>query len=123
MDASESVRAAATTAPRAATVSVALCTHNGERFVAQQVRSILTQTHPVVQIVVSDDASTDETVAVVGGCVAGHRTAGGGEGVGGGKRTGGGAIECGGPQKKIAPRGTAKFQEAPAATSGELVAL
>ena len=46
-------------------VSVALCTHNGERFVAEQVQSILTQTYPPVEIVLSDDASTDETVAVV----------------------------------------------------------
>lgn len=46
-------------------VSVALCTHNGERFIAEQVQSILTQTYPPVEIVLSDDASTDETVAVV----------------------------------------------------------
>ncbi|PDQ35779.1 MAG: hypothetical protein B5766_04820 [Candidatus Lumbricidophila eiseniae] len=110
MDASESVRAAATTAPRAATVSVALCTHNGERFVAQQVRSILTQTHPVVQIVVSDDASTDETVAVVERCVAEHRTAGG-------------AIDLVVLRNKIALGVTANFQQALRATSGELVAL
>src|SRR6218665_3548964 len=110
MDASESLRAAATTAPRAATVSVALCTHNGERFVAQQGRSILTQTHPVVQIVVSDDASTDETVAVVERCVAEHRTAGG-------------AIDLVVLRNKIALGVTANFQQALRATSGELVAL
>ncbi|AYF98350.1 glycosyltransferase family 2 protein [Protaetiibacter intestinalis] len=49
-------------APR---ISVALCTRNGGRFVAEQLRSILEQSHPVDQIVVSDDASTDDTVAVV----------------------------------------------------------
>jgi glycosyltransferase involved in cell wall biosynthesis len=47
------------------TVSVALCTYNGERYVAQQVRSILEQTRPVDQLVVSDDGSRDTTVAVV----------------------------------------------------------
>jgi len=48
-----------------ATVSVALCTYNGERFVAEQLRSILAQSSPPSQIVVSDDGSTDATVAVV----------------------------------------------------------
>ena len=46
-------------------VSVALCTHNGADFVEEQVRSILAQTRPPTQIVLSDDASTDATVALV----------------------------------------------------------
>lgn len=46
-------------------VSVALCTHQGERYVEQQLRSILAQTHPVDEIVVGDDASTDATLAIV----------------------------------------------------------
>jgi glycosyltransferase involved in cell wall biosynthesis len=46
-------------------VSVALCTHNGARFVEEQVRSILGQSVPPVEIVLSDDASTDDTVARV----------------------------------------------------------
>jgi glycosyltransferase involved in cell wall biosynthesis len=46
-------------------VSVALCTHNGARFVGEQVRSILAQTQPPTQIVLSDDASTDATVDIV----------------------------------------------------------
>lgn len=46
-------------------VSVALCTHNGAAFVEDQVRSILIQTRPISELVVSDDASTDDTVAVV----------------------------------------------------------
>lgn len=48
-----------------ATVSVALCTHNGARFVEEQVRSILAQSVPPEEIVLSDDASTDDTVARV----------------------------------------------------------
>lgn len=52
------------------TVSVALCTHNGARYVAEQVTSILAQTSPVAEIVLSDDASTDDTVAVVESVVA-----------------------------------------------------
>ena len=43
-------------------VSVALCTHNGERFIGEQIESILTQTLRVDQIVVSDDNSGDATV-------------------------------------------------------------
>lgn len=46
-------------------VSVALCTHRGERFVEQQLASILAQTRPVDEIVVGDDASTDATIAIV----------------------------------------------------------
>lgn len=45
-------------------VSVALCTHNGARFVGEQVRSICLQTLPPAEIVLSDDASTDGCVEV-----------------------------------------------------------
>lgn len=46
-------------------ISVALCTHNGAAFVREQIDSILAQSVPVTQIVLSDDASTDETVSLV----------------------------------------------------------
>ena len=46
-------------------VSVALCTHQGERWIEEQLRSILAQTVPVAEIVVGDDASTDRTPDVV----------------------------------------------------------
>lgn len=46
-------------------VSVALCTHNGARFVERQLASIASQTHLPDQVVVSDDASTDTTKALV----------------------------------------------------------
>jgi glycosyltransferase involved in cell wall biosynthesis len=51
-------------------VSVALCTHNGVPYIEQQVASILAQTVPPQQIVLSDDASTDDTVARVRQAVA-----------------------------------------------------
>lgn len=51
-------------------VSVALGTHNGARYVAEQIDSILAQTVPVTEIVLSDDASTDETVAIARATVA-----------------------------------------------------
>ena len=46
-------------------ISVALCTHNGAEFVVEQVTSILDQSRPVDEIVLSDDASTDATVELV----------------------------------------------------------
>ena len=52
------------------TISVALCTFNGERFVAEQIDSILAQTLLPDEIVLSDDASTDATVAIVEDAVA-----------------------------------------------------
>ncbi|TAM71938.1 MAG: glycosyltransferase family 2 protein [Microbacteriaceae bacterium] len=47
------------------TVSVALCTHNGAAYLQTQLASILEQTHPVGEIVVSDDASADATLEIV----------------------------------------------------------
>jgi len=51
--------------PGSPSISVALCTRNGARFVEEQVRSILAQTLQPAEIVLSDDASTDATVALV----------------------------------------------------------
>jgi glycosyltransferase involved in cell wall biosynthesis len=47
-----------------ALISVALCTHNGTRFIGEQIRSICLQTLPPEEIVLSDDASTDDGVEV-----------------------------------------------------------
>ncbi|WP_349236135.1 glycosyltransferase family 2 protein [Cryobacterium sp. BB307] len=55
------------------TVSVALCTHNGMPYVAEQVRSILHQTRPPAQLVLSDDDSTDATVETVNKVIARFR--------------------------------------------------
>lgn len=52
-------------------ISVALCTYNGERFIAQQIESILAQSMPVDEIVLGDDASSDNTVQIVEERVAG----------------------------------------------------
>lgn len=46
-------------------VSVALCTRNGARYLPEQIRSICTQTPLPREIVLSDDDSTDDTLAVV----------------------------------------------------------
>jgi glycosyltransferase involved in cell wall biosynthesis len=46
-------------------VSLVLCTYNGSRFLAEQLDSLLAQTYPHVEIIAVDDASTDDTVAVL----------------------------------------------------------
>lgn len=46
-------------------VSIALCTHQGERFLAEQLDSLLAQTLADIEIVVGDDASTDATRAIL----------------------------------------------------------
>ncbi|HWH25519.1 MAG TPA: glycosyltransferase family 2 protein [Pseudolysinimonas sp.] len=46
------------------TVSVAICTHNGAGFLEDQLRSIAAQTRRPDEVVLSDDASTDDTVAI-----------------------------------------------------------
>lgn len=94
------------------TFSVALCSHNGAPYIAEQVRSILHQTTPPAQIVLSDDASSDATVATVRDIIARARA----------ER----------PHlplqltvlKNDEPLGiTANFQQAVAACTGELIAL
>ena len=42
-------------------ISVVLCTFNGERFLQEQLRSIEEQTYPNLEVIISDDASTDST--------------------------------------------------------------
>lgn len=45
--------------------SVAVCTYNGEKFLNQQLDSILNQTIPVDEIIVCDDRSSDSTAAIL----------------------------------------------------------
>ncbi len=56
-------------------VSVVLCTYNGARFVAEQVRSILAQRPAPLELVVGDDDSRDDTVAIIEREVAAARAA------------------------------------------------
>lgn len=55
---------AAAATPRLST-AVVMCTYNGERFVAEQVRSVFAQTRLPEHLVIVDDASTDGTPALV----------------------------------------------------------
>lgn len=46
-------------------ISVCLAAYNGERFIRRQLESILPQLGPGDEVIVSDDGSTDQTLAVV----------------------------------------------------------
>src|ERR1700754_726282 len=46
-------------------VSIALCTYNGEKYISQQLDSILRQTHRNLEIIIVDDCSADNTFNIV----------------------------------------------------------
>ncbi|WP_353055610.1 glycosyltransferase family 2 protein [Leucobacter sp. CX87] len=92
-------------------ISVALGSHNGEQFIGEQIASILVQTRPVDELVLSDDASTDRTVEIVERAVAAHR-----------EKTGS-APNLIVLRNDPALRVTKNFEQALRATTGELVAL
>ncbi|MGH1573650.1 glycosyltransferase family 2 protein [Methylobacterium sp. P31] len=46
-------------------VSVVLGSFNGERYIAQQIDSIINQSYPPKEVVVADDCSTDRTLDIV----------------------------------------------------------
>jgi hypothetical protein len=60
-----------TTSSGAPLISVVLCTYNGSRFLAEQLNSVLAQTHSNLEIIAADDGSSDDTVAILRGCAAG----------------------------------------------------
>lgn len=46
-------------------ISVALCTYNGEKYIKEQIKSIMSQTLQVDEIVIGDDNSTDHTIEII----------------------------------------------------------
>ena len=46
-------------------VSIAMATYNGENYVGQQLRSIIHQSYSKLEIIITDDASTDGTLAML----------------------------------------------------------
>jgi glycosyltransferase involved in cell wall biosynthesis len=46
-------------------ISVALCTYNGERYLRQQLDSLLAQTYSNMEVIAVDDGSTDRTVELL----------------------------------------------------------
>lgn len=92
-------------------VSVALGTHNGARYLREQLESILGQTHPVDEIVLSDDASADSTVELAEQLIDEHQ-----------------ATDAATPslvvlRNPVALGVTANFEQALTAASGDLIAL
>lgn len=49
------------------TVSVVMCTYNGEKYLREQLDSIIAQTYPIYEIIIQDDGSTDGTTSIVKG--------------------------------------------------------
>ena len=93
-------------------ISVALCTHNGARFIQEQVRSILEQSNPPQELVISDDASRDDTLELARAVHDRHRTVFGMPPV---------ALKI--LENPTAVGVSANFERAIQATSGDLVAL
>lgn len=48
-------------------VSIALATHNGEKFLSKQLESLLNQTYKNIEIIISDDGSKDRTENIIQG--------------------------------------------------------
>ncbi len=46
-------------------VSVVMCTYNGEKYIKEQIDSILKQSRPADEIIIQDDCSTDNTVEII----------------------------------------------------------
>jgi glycosyltransferase involved in cell wall biosynthesis len=59
--------------PAAPSVSVVMPVYNCERYVEEAVRSVLTQTHADLELVVVDDGSSDGTPAILARLAAGDR--------------------------------------------------
>ncbi len=45
-------------------MSVIMCTYNGEQFLSEQLKSILNQTYSSLEVIISDDGSTDQTIEI-----------------------------------------------------------
>ncbi|MBW4360792.1 glycosyltransferase family 2 protein [Flavobacterium taihuense] len=46
-------------------ISVAMCTYNGEKYIKEQLESILKQTIAIDEIVICDDGSKDKTIEII----------------------------------------------------------
>lgn len=46
-------------------VTVAICTYNGERYLAATLDSVLAQTYPNMEVVIVDDGSRDGTISII----------------------------------------------------------
>jgi len=47
------------------TLSIALCTYNGSKFLREQLQSLVNQTLAPFEVVITDDCSTDDTISII----------------------------------------------------------
>lgn len=52
-------------AEKAKLVSIAVATYNGEKYLSEQLESLLQQTYPYIEIIITDDCSKDTTVLLI----------------------------------------------------------
>ena len=45
-------------------ISIAMATYNGEKYLLEQLQSIINQTYEINEIIIIDDCSTDKTVHI-----------------------------------------------------------
>lgn len=46
-------------------VSIVMCTYNGEKYLREQLDTLLNQTYPIAEIIIQDDRSTDDTMSIL----------------------------------------------------------
>jgi glycosyltransferase involved in cell wall biosynthesis len=46
-------------------VSVVMCTYNGEKYLKEQIDSIMDQTYPIYELIIQDDCSKDNTLHIL----------------------------------------------------------
>jgi len=46
-------------------ISIAMCTYNGERFIEEQIDSILNQSYTNFELIITDDCSSDKTIEII----------------------------------------------------------
>lgn len=42
-----------------------MCTYNGEKYINEQLNSLINQTYKIFEVIIQDDASTDDTIAIL----------------------------------------------------------
>lgn len=47
------------------TISVVMATYNGEKWIREQLDSIISQTYPIHELIIQDDCSTDSTLEII----------------------------------------------------------
>lgn len=47
------------------TVSIVMCTYNGEQYLREQLDSLACQTYPIMELIIQDDGSTDRTGDII----------------------------------------------------------